>query len=292
MGRKLILTGTKLTNSSAPKLPDVDVIMPDAGALLFIDPSHPYKPWSRPVSNSSALPNLASKQAQALIPSADETTLAPILRIDSTFLPAGVAERSSKGGLHLMPSQATLGDAASVAGVVTGTGAAPLNQYLRTNTAHRYYIALWGKITRSAKAWSAGTGNHLHSRSDGSQQVYGFFNRASGGDTQYPVDSRRLGHYGEGVAPAVGGIDFYQEIAVAPTASSNAALEPLLVGNISAATEYGKSAGFLLYGYYLEDLTVSGRDYPAVSALVRAKYARDVKSTTGRYYGDSYTTRP
>jgi hypothetical protein len=58
MGRKIVLTGTKLTDLAAPKLADVDPIE-SPGSLLLIDPMHPAGSWSAGVpATATTVPNL------------------------------------------------------------------------------------------------------------------------------------------------------------------------------------------------------------------------------------------
>ena len=189
-----------------------------------------------------------------------------------------------------MPPRATPGDAGTYASIGTGGGTSPLNVYLRANSSHKFYAAIWGKVSRAGQVFDVGA--HMHSRSDGSTQIFGFYNRAAAGATQYPQGATQLGNSGSGVAPTGTGIDFFQDQATQPASTSSAAIDVLLAGNQGgvSAPNYGKTAGFILYGFYVEDLTVSGRDYAAVSALVKAKQLRD-KAASGRDYGnDTYST--
>lgn len=287
-GLKLTLP-ISFTNTSLPKLRD-DEILPDKGAMLLIDPTHPSNPWSGKVVTGAAIPNIAYPQAIGMMPGATAASLSATPFLGPSWAASGgKAERSAKGGIHLAPSQVNVGDGDTYAAIQTpGNGASPLNQYLTANkNNHTFFTALWGRITRPAQAYDAGT--QLHSRSNGSTSVYGFYTRTAAGETQYPANATRKGHYGENVAPATSA-PFYQDVAVAnPTALGIGADVTLLaLGNWGiTSANYGKSAAMILYGFYMEDLTVSGRTYGEVSALVRAKYNRDVVVAGGRYYGDT-----
>jgi hypothetical protein len=45
----------------------------------------------------------------------------------------------------------------------------------------------------------------------------------------------------------------------------------------------------IIYRFYLEDLTVSGRSYAEVDAISWAEYQKHVLTVGGRYYGDTFT---
>lgn len=46
---------------------------------------------------------------------------------------------------------------------------------------------------------------------------------------------------------------------------------------------------FALYRLYIEDMTVSGRDYAEVEAIDLAAYTREF-AAGGKFYGDTFTT--
>ena len=57
-------------------------------------------------------------------------------------------------------------------------------------------------------------------------------------------------------------------------------------GPLSSATA-NKAVDFVLYDFYLEDLTVSGRNFADVDALFAAKHAQ-IHGTNGRFVGDTW----
>lgn len=57
----------------------------------------------------------------------------------------------------------------------------------------------------------------------------------------------------------------------------------------NATTNKDKCASHIIYRFYMEDLTVSGRSYEAVDALSWAEYQKHVLTPGGRYYGDTFT---
>jgi hypothetical protein len=297
MGRKLVLTGTKLTDLTAPKLATIDAIMPEAGALLFLDPSHPYNPWPTfdlmSTSGTVYLPNLAYDQAKAMYPTGTTTTLGARYLKGVDMLNDGVAskiERTSKGGLHTLFSQ-TVGDTTKGGRTVQINAHDGINAYLNANTSHAFYGAFWGKITRGAKPFSSGA--PMHSRGNNSNTFYNFYTRPSStGDVIYPTATPpRAGLSHEGAINTNGAVNvpIFQDLAVTTAAGAGAITMAPLTMSPPASADGLNMGSMIFYGYYLEDLTVSGRTYAQVNALVKAKFDKDVKSVGGRYYGDTYT---
>lgn len=300
MGTKLILRGMALDNPSAPPLPDIDLILPKQGALMFLDPSHPVQQWGTMNLNSTdsvdasavRLPNLAYAQAKALIPTGTEATLNAKYFKEAGLLNDGVAsklERTGKGALHVIFSQAS-GNTAFARYARIGAMSA-INAYLLANKAHSFYAAFWGRITRGAKQYS--TGAPMHSYGNSNNTLFGFYTRpTSAAEIAYPTTNPpRTSFSQEGAYSTVGKTNtpLFQDIAVS---NANAAATALLMPwNFSAdAGANGLMQGSMIfYGFYMEDLTVSGRTYAQVNALVKAKYDKDVKTAGGRYYGDTFT---
>ena len=295
MGRKFVLTGTKVTPPNPRKLATIDLILPEAGALLFLDPSHPYAQWGNIDLNSNnplTVPNLAYTQAKALVPTGTETTLGGQYYKNSAFLNNGVAskvERSGKGGVHTILSQ-TFGDTTVPRGTFVAAGSA-INAYLYANKAHSFYIAKWGRITRGAKAYDVGTEPHMTMNGNSAFPIF-YTRPAASGDTQYPTTAARLNHFGENVTNSIGRVNspFFQDIQVSDMSAmtGNPSLMPQNLTAQSGVNSY-KASSMVFYGFYMEDLTVSGRSYATVDGLVKAKYEKDVKTAGGRYYADTFT---
>lgn len=60
-------------------------------------------------------------------------------------------------------------------------------------------------------------------------------------------------------------------------------------GVTGSATNKDKVDSHIVYRFYLEDLTVSGRSHATVDALSYAEYTKHVLTVGGRYYGDTFT---
>lgn len=297
MGRKLVLLGTKITDPTAKKLATVDLILPEAGALMYLDPSHPYASWGEfDLNNTSlsavSLPNLAYDQAKELIPAGTPTTLGVKYYKGTTTLNDGVAskiERTGKGGLHVIFSQ-TAGDT-TTSRHARVAAQSDMNNYLLANKGHNFYVSYWGRLTRGAKAYTAGTAKH--SRANPSDNFFTFYTRSgSSGETEYPVTNPpRLNKSNEGVYNTIGKTNtpIFQDIELSgATAPTTMALEPFMLATDTGANGLMQGS-HVFYGFYLEDLTVSGRTYAQVNALLKAKFDKDVKTANGRYYNDTFT---
>jgi hypothetical protein len=299
MGRKLVLTGTKLSDLNAPKLATIDVILPEAGALILADPASPVTPWPTfdlTSVNAIVLPNLAYAQAKVLVPSGDTTTLGLAYAKGVGFENDGVkskVERSGKGGLAAHISQSVGTDTIGTR-TVSVTGGSALNTYLLANKAHSFYFATWGKIMRGGSgAMTAGA--QSHSLLNSGNNFAAFYTRYnSSGDTQYPTTNPpRFAHSFENTTSTLGKTNtpFFQDIGITDANVATGVTTTIFRGgiNFSVLADQIKAASLLFYGFYAEDLTVSGRTYATVNALVRAKYEKDVKTLGGRYYSDTYS---
>ena len=283
MGRKLVLTGTTLTNLTAPKLATVDPIE-SSGSLFLLDPTHLSEQWPAGVpANTTTLPNLFWKNAATLVGGgATKASLAAYVRNVFTTITTAVKERTTKGGLHVIHPTATAAANESL------TLAIPDNvkEYIRANPTHTYYLSQWTDVTRA----STQTGNNIMACiSSNSKFVAAFAQK-----TNFPsiVDGARA-PLGTGVAgksfrsvgavPDTGfGTDADTETATNPTNSS-----VFIVGSRATGTAGQHSAIF--YRAYLEDLTVSGRTYAQVDAIDYAMFTKEVLTLGGRYYGDTFT---
>jgi hypothetical protein len=279
-GRRITLTGVTLSDASAPKLAATDPIEA-AGSLLLIDPMHPALAWASGVpASGSTVTNL----------------LAAMLGVDDpTYVVTGgfgngtngKVERSTRGGLHGIVSQAqTLGNTTG-ARIVPG---ASLSAYIFSHPTHSYYLSVWDRLTRAAPsdatvrldyathntvtrgiahaAANQWYGPAIAARDQLGNDVGPRFGYAVGSATVLTTTSVTTG-----ALPAWG----------APTLTFNAA---------NIATVNNTFPSFILYRVYLEDLTVSGRSWQEVAETDDVLFAREVLTTGGRYYGDTVPTDP
>ena len=282
MGRFIVSSGINPPTTNI-KVNVLDPILPDAGALMLIDPMHPSSQWASGVpASATVLENIAIDQASAVLPGLTSTELSPVMTIGSGFVSDGnLLERSTKGGLHFARKAAASNVLASAdIGFTTAfkTGASGLALL----TAHHIYVSLWARMTYASDYSSS---NPLNCRFGGSWQMFGFFTRTGTGDTVYPTDSRRIGYRAEGatnlsttLAPLIQNVEVSS---FTTNATCNAAWS-----GISAS---GREPSFVFYRFYMEDLTESGRSYADVDAIDYEMFTRDVKTDGGRYYGDTFT---
>lgn len=277
MGRKLVLSGVTLTDPTAPLLPDVDPILPASGALVYIDPTHPARSWDAGVpATGSAVPNVAEAAARSATGLSAEQVSPTVTHLGARKL----VERSGKGGLHVAFSQDETGSATTDHLLITLPAA--FRAWLQANKSHSFYASIWGRVTRE-RSNTAIAGGHLVSI-------------LSSGNTAASLFLRRIGDTGPAAYPSTAriGTDADGHNLAAPVpffidgAWSDFSASALDRGEIAYLRREPGAASVILYGYYLEDLTLSGRTYAQVNALVKAR--RDgVTGTGGRYAGDTYT---
>ena len=289
MGRKLVLTGTTLTDPDAPRLTN-DPILPNEGALLLLDPTHPAEEWASGVpAHNDLFPNIAYQQAKELVPAGTEETLGARFVIGPDFSSGDgsvLLERTGNGGLHTIFSRVNLGTANQYIYVL---GGADIDAYVAANKAHSWYTAVWGLITRPVL--TIPSGGWPHSRVDQTGKIALFYTRPGSGTLYLPNDSTRIGGVNEGANTTTPNTPFFQDIGVTTGAAATTLTNRAWMQNRSFAGvgNYEAAPSMIFYGFYVEDLTVSGRTYAEVNALVQAKYTADVKTSGGRYYGDTYT---
>lgn len=280
MGRKIVLTGTTLTDLSAPKLAVVDPIE-SAGSLLLIETMHPTLQWAAGVPATNAV-----------IPNRLKSTLATG---DATYLTnnaltgtKGLVERSAKGGLHGIVSQAVA--------LVSGDGVrifpdAALRAYVFAHLGNSYYLSVWGRLTRANPIPTNYTMDYATAGTTAAgiavPDPSGWFpispKTLLGSRTLPNTVGARFGN--AAVTGAVMGSSISMDGAGLPTFGAPA-------GTYNAAvlsSRQNKWTSFVMYRVYLEDLTVSGRTYAEVDAIDYALYTKEVVNVGGRYYGDTFT---
>lgn len=288
MGRKLVLVGTKITDQTAPLIAEVDTILPAAGALMYINPAHEYAPWGAGIPGQyEYLPNLAATQASAATGLVGGAVDAFFKLSDPAMIvpPRMIVERTAKGGLHWIgsPTYDTTGNH----GVRIYAGTDLLN-WIKTNKSHSFYVAKWGRITRPVSL-SMTTGGYNHTQLDTSNQGASMFYRRSTDGTQVIYPAANLIGSESVNANSTSDSPVFQDAAWSNLSGMNTMVGEL-ARFIRAATVTGNYApAIVFYGYYLEDLTISGRTYSQVHEVVKARYTSDVLTVGGRYYGDIYT---
>lgn len=279
---------TNFTDTSIPVLP-ADPLLPSAGALFLTDLTHLGEPWSSGVpANSSRVPNIAWKQAAAMLGSGTKESLAGEIYNVGLTGTKGLVERTPKGGLHAIVSPT----------VTTGSSdgfniAVPdaVYNFMRTN-AHLYYASLWQRVTRAASD-PTGASKVMMQISTPSSWGVGLSQKANLAGTPLlgrPVDESTtvpVFRNTSGVPIAAFATDAIT--ALTPYLPGHRSL--FLVGNRSNTNSQslGQAGSRIVYRVYLEDLTVSGRTYAQADAADYALFTKELLTVGGRYYGDTFT---
>jgi hypothetical protein len=303
-GLKIVLP-TSFTDTSLPILRDDSLLT--AGSLLLVDLTHSANPLASGVpADQAVIPNIGWKEAAAVIGSGTQTSLAPLINIKGAINnnTKGKIERSGKGGLHVIVSQANA--LASGDGVNMSMPSA-INTYLLANPTHSYYFSAWDRNTRS---------NPTYGGTLKAQALYEFGRGNTAACLLQPGDlvpvtpgnAIGLGATSLGFSPGSGTtmdcllaglVNRRVSLGVTPSASNftqtNMFCGPLWgaapssYNNAVLGSRNNVANSFIFYRCYLEDLTVSGRSFATVDALDAALFASTVTASGGRYNGDTFT---
>lgn len=295
MGRKIVLTGTKLTNLSAPKLAEVDPIE-SVGSLMLVEPMHPAQQWAAGVpANGATLKNLLSAKAAAL--TGTSTGMDAVVATAGMTGARGLLERSSKGGLHAIYSNT---DATNIANGSTTyfniEAASDLRLYLMNNYGHNIFMSLWMNVTRLTPNGKNSNAQMVLANTSSSTSVYKVF--AHGASIAGSADANGFRHTsytttGSPAGPRLTNIARTAFTGSAPTSQTGTYTRFFDIGNRGTINSYLNSKeavpSAVFYRAYWEDLTVSGRTYAQVDAIDNALYTKQVLTPGGRYYGDTFT---
>lgn len=292
MGRKIVLTGTTLTDDTLPRLSDIDP-MESEGSLFLIEPNHPTEQWTAGVpTNGMTIPNLFNDNLTTLYGSA---AVDPTITVEGGINnnTKGKIERSTKGGLHVIVSQANAlssGDGTKV------TCPVALYGYMYNNPSHQFYFSVWDRLTRANDLTVTSNWAVTYEIGSSSTGATAFFMSAgsavgSSGASGTVLYSDTLGNV---VGPRFGVIAStsnalsatFTSKMVGPTLGAPASS----IAAASLATRNGKWPSLVFYRMYAEDLTVSGRTYSEAAAIDSALYTQQVLTSGGRYYGDTTPT--
>lgn len=287
MGRKLIITGVNFTDTTLPKIPLYDQIESD-GSLILWEPGHSLSEVADGVvpSNGSANNNILWTKAQGMLPSGTKTTLAVSFSRSEDLANIWMLERTLKGAIHGIPTQA--------GGMVNGGQAymsvnspALIRDYIRSNLGHAFYFSSWRKVTR--KGLSSGAPQSPAHLAENTSNF--LFHMGDGGFT--PGTNILLSPTTSEFDPSfVNGTNKFSAGAVTGLTGAPDVGTQLEwgIGTLGAwsSLNFNKAPSAVFYRFYAEDLTVSGRTFATVrdldKALFDAAFAAD-----GRYNGDTYT---
>lgn len=279
------------------------------GSLVLWEPGHPADPYVGvpafpPVPGSGSgfrsipMPNIAKRSAKVLMPTATDTELKPRfytnygLQADGSAAPGGVnvdgaAERTPKGGLHVISAQTTQQQFRTMQVLLPDA----LKAYILANQAHLFYLSLWYQITR-VDANSTGPYIGVMFNSGNSRGIFniGRAGVLAGGisptNNVVPVGARNtLGQVHEQLA------NTWDNTALDSAANLLAGMFGMNISGAYGDYARNKAMSAVLYSIYLEDLTVSGQTFAQAAALDTAQ--RNIAfGAGGRYNGDTVPTSP
>lgn len=296
--------------TTRPRVDRKDLILPEKGALVLLDPSHPTEKWFSGIpADGQEIPNIAFDSLKSLTKASDADVASSII-LRSMATSKVTLRRSAKGGFGGKTEPGYNPGSSMVGASVLYPKAAIA--YVMANTDHSYYASLWCKITSNTDqthAWQALSASSVRDAQKG------YLHIISNANTNYPSGSEKIGQKRDpqntrnvasvGGAPAIAAAatphNFFASIGLNGYATPSGIDQTVDeahersrafgIGNFFpygfGATAADASVGGLFYRAYLEDLTVSGRTYAEVEALDYAAYLKDVTKSGGRYYGDS-----
>lgn len=293
MGQKIVLPES-FTDTTLPVLRDDPLLA--AGSLFLFDPSHSLGgivgvPGVVGTSAPNVLPNVAWKQATAVLGAGTQTSLAGSVTTRNVDDSIWKVERSGKGGIHGIITQ-------SGAQVSTRAWRATLptavRDYVMANmAAHQFYFSIWRKITRPVVVPNTARQSPFHFARTTSNYLF----HMEGG-VFAPVTGAAL--VGRSGIPGLTGDEFIAAGAnkfmagatagftgTGPTTSEDIAFG---LGTFDAwgTINYNKAPSHIIYRVYAEDLTVSGRTFADASAADQALY-NAAFAAGGKFFGDTYT---
>lgn len=277
------------TSKTLPRVETYGIVLAP-GSIMLVDLSAIN--WD-PTGSATVIGNLAMDEAKALT-GLTESNLRSFLVAGSQI--SGLKfERTKKGGFHIMADQATFHNSAySTLRFVNNA----LGAWIKTNmTGHQYYLDIWSRLTRSAVINSASGQSALHMF--GASDVFAVVMDTTGNKTllttaqaggsllsdTYLKDNTA----GEEFRMALAGtlVSGAAEISLAHTGVRLRTLTAASAAN-GGATPYTGAPSFIMYNWYLEDLTASGRTAEEVDAI-RKKQFQDAFAVGGVFYGDTWT---
>lgn len=260
------------------------------GSLVLIDPTSLADPLPSGVPlNGATIPNIAKKEAAELLGlTQSDATLLSTYNVGAGWVEGttGKQERTSTGGIHVIPSRTSGG--ASNQGVDIRLPTAVTN-YIIANPTHDYYISLWRHLTRTTGSGTFPVNFGIGGTSSNSLFLY------QGAATPVSGDARRLGGRNvDGSASNTTGKALHS-IGIRGVVGTLTSTTSGAIWGLAQSRNNGTLASlpaFALYRVYVEDLTVSGRTYAEVDAISLSTYTTEVLTTGGRYFGDTIPTDP
>ncbi|QWY84723.1 hypothetical protein SEA_YUNGMONEY_37 [Gordonia phage YungMoney] len=273
--------GNESTAVSVTATPAAMTKVATSGGAIYLAPADSTTPWTGVPTHGATVPNLVGAQAQAMAGTgvASDFNLTVANTLTATD---GAISRTGKGALYGLISQTT--DVQNRAFELSG---AALRAMFAARTSDIWFIAAWVRVMRQPL--------------EAPPLYYGRFLGPSGTGTTdvmsvRPVTSNKLS-----IAPSTNRTNIVESATPAPldtplnimarysSLGAIHATEALMMrmGIANQAAQVHKAPSWMLYEYYVENLTVSGRAYSTVSQM----WADDFTAafgTSGKYAGDTY----
>lgn len=260
-----------------------DPILVDRGSLALIDPTNQFGAWSAGVpADGATVTNLARSEFSTLAGLTPEATDFTV--VNSLTASDGVTQRTTKGGLHTVISQSTATINRHYALLSDN-----LRAYMAANPGNAYYVSSWLTVTRHYAEGTvpATTGRFVGYLTSGFSDTQNV--RLVTGSKLSVTPSTNRTAIQESATPAP--LDTPHLIAGAHSSINTPGTDQKFVymGTGQTASLTNKTASWILYRVYVEDLTVSGRSYAQVNALDQAEYDKAF-GAGGRFAGDTYSS--
>lgn len=256
------------------------------GSLMLVELGHSKGTYSGVPGDGALLPNVAWEAAATLLGAGTATSLSATVL--NTLSANDLAERTPKGGLHVIKSQVTDSQNQRLAIQLPDA----IMNYLLAHTTNDIFLSTVYTTTRVAtdtqvplsiiSSTTAATGNFLD-----------ILKAVGVSETATLLGSRDSPSPRNTLAPSYAARAVTNWVGTPPASLAQSYRMPFMVG---PAGPYGntytaKCPSVILYGLYIEDLTASGRTFADVDAIAYARFQRDFASG-GRYNGDTTPTAP
>jgi hypothetical protein len=267
-------------NTALPLFPFESV----PGTVLHIEPARSASLVS--LSSGTTIPDLAGNIAG----------VGATIRSENYATAVGKLERTTKGGIH-----AAIKPGTSTYGYFEINPNLAVYQYILDNIDHEFFFSVWGYVTRAGTVSGEGIFSLSFSANVGTSDCLALF-LTSGTSAPTPpklkgVQSSVTGNLNlgapqpfrvnMGVQGYTGTITRTAESAV--TKADSIFLGAGAHGNLGTGGTAAGGASKIIYRAFIEDVTVSGRGFEELAALDNAFYIKEVLTSGGRYFGDTFT---
>ena len=289
MSKALILTvDTVFNNPDAPYLSIFDPIENRNGSIYLWDAGK--QTDTTVLGNGNDLPNLLD----SLNSIANGKSLTQVKPADTSYLRS---EKTTKGGLHLIASQAK--EAAISGELFVGALAdSDLLSYLYNKTMveanPNIYISIWSKITRAAPN-NAGKYGPMFIYTQGNTNNFVMYKQSRQVVIEKSSSSTSVSKTNlSAIDNASVGLANYDQVNLkgyfgsGVSSNSRFFLGTGTIGPYGDSFSRNNSPSYIVYRVYIEDLNLSGRTFAEVKAIDDAEFEKAF-AVGGRFYNDTWS---